>query len=158
MLGQKRLSQSRADDWAAEISLPARIPDRMPKAEVLELAKSAFAIGYQRAEVAHRESRAEYFRSRIQVGHGDRQITAFVFDAPYPFIEIYSEPGSGALTASEALTLSRWLNERALEMQPQQPVHWLRRLMRRKPTLPGHEPHAPALRKLLTRASTSQEQ
>jgi hypothetical protein len=158
MIGQNRASRTRADDWAAEISLPARIPDRMPKAEVLELAKSAFAIGYQRAEWAHRESRVEQSRSRIQVGHGDRQIAAVVFEPPYPFIEIYSEPGIGALTALEALALSRWLHERALEIQPQQPVNWLRRLMGRKPTHQGGEAYALALRSVLTRAGTPHDQ
>jgi hypothetical protein len=158
MIGQNRVSRSRADDWAAEISLPARIPDRMPKAEVLELAKSAFAIGYQRAEWAHRENRVEQSRSRIQVGHGERQVAAVVFEPPYPFIEIYSEPGIGAMTALEALALSRWLHERALEIQPQQPVNWLRRLMGRKHAPAGNEAYVLALRSVLTRAATPHDQ
>ena len=129
MIAQNRLFQSRANDWAAEISLQARIPDRMQKAEVMALAKSAFAIGYQQAELARRETRVEASRHCIRLGHGDRRITAFVFDPPYPFIEIHSEPGIGALTASEADTLSLWLRQRVLEMQPAKPRGWLRRLL-----------------------------
>lgn len=130
MSDQTRLIQSRANDWAVEISLGARIPDRMPKAEVMELAKSAFAIGYQRAEWAHQQTCVEHSRECIQLGHGPRRITAFVFDPPYPFIEIHSEPGVGALTASEAETLCRWLQERALELRPHRARRWLRWLRR----------------------------
>jgi hypothetical protein len=103
----------------------------MPKAEVMELAKSAFAIGYQRAEWDHQQTRVAHSRDRIQLGHGTRRITAFVFDPPYPFIEIHSEPGVGALTASEAQTLCTWLHERAQELQPHKSRGWLRRLLRR---------------------------
>jgi hypothetical protein len=129
-----------------EISLAARLPDRMPKSEVLELAKSAFAIGYQRGEGAHWQNRAEYSARRIQLGQGSRQITAFVFDAPYPFIEIHSEPGVGALTAAEAGIFSAWLSHRALEMQAQKSKGWLRRLLRlgRQPApVIGPEPQVP---------------
>jgi hypothetical protein len=101
----------------------------MPKSEVLELAKSAFAIGYQRAEGAYWQSHAEYSSRRVQLGQGSRQITAFVFDAPYPFIEIHSEPGVGALTAAEAGIFSAWLTQRILEMQPPKTGGWLRRLL-----------------------------
>ena len=131
MIGTHRVFQSRANDWAEEISLGARVPDRMPKSEVVELVKSAFAIGYQRGEWANRETQVAHSRRVVQVGHGARQITAFVFDPPYPFIEIHSEPGIGALTASEAGTLGTWLHERAREMQPPKPRGWLRRLLGR---------------------------
>ena len=127
MIGQQRPSQSRANDWAAEISLQARIHDRMPKEEVMALAKSAFAIGYQQAELARQETRVELSRRCVRLGQGERRITAFVFDPPYPFIEIHSEPGIGALTASEARTLSLWLRQQAAEMQPPKPRSWLQR-------------------------------
>lgn len=131
MIGRHRLFQSRANDWAAEISLGARIPDRMPKDEVVALAKSAFAIGYQQAELAHQQTSVQHSRFRIQVGHGLRQITAFVFDPPYPFIEIHSEPGVGAVTAPEAEALGTWLRDRALEMKPRKSGGRLRRLFGR---------------------------
>jgi hypothetical protein len=104
----------------------------MPKAEVIALAKSAFAIGYQQAEMARQEPRVERSRHCIHLGHGDRRITAFVFDPPYPFIEIHSEPGTGALTMSEADTLSQWLRQRVIEMQPAKPRGWLRRLLAKR--------------------------
>lgn len=137
MIGQPRQFQSRANDWAVEISLQARIHDGMPKSEVMALAKSAFAIGYQQAELARLEPRVEGTRHCIRLGHGDRRVTAFVFDPPYPFIEIHSEPGMGALTSSEAATLSLWLRQKVVEMQPPKPNGWLRRLLvRRKPSRP----------------------
>jgi hypothetical protein len=129
VIAQNRRLLSRANDWAAEISLQARVHDRMPKAEVMALAKSAFAIGYQQAELAQRQTRVERSRHCIRLGDGDRRVTAFVFDPPYPFIEIHSEPGIGALTASEADTLGLWLRQRVLEMQPPKPRGWLRRLL-----------------------------
>jgi len=132
VIGERRLSQSRANDWAAEISLRARIPDRMPKDEVVALAKSAFAIGYQQAELAHQQTTIQHSRSHIQVGHGVRRVTAFVFDAPYQFIEIYAEPGVGALTAPEAEALGAWLADRAMEMKSQKSAGWLGRIFRRK--------------------------
>jgi len=132
MIGQNRPFQSRANDWATEISLQARVHDRMPKAEVMALAKSAFAIGYQQAELARQETHVERSRQCICLGHGDRRITAYVFDPPYPFIEIHSEPGIGALTASEADTLSQWLRQQVLVMQPPKPSGWLRRLLTRR--------------------------
>jgi hypothetical protein len=99
----------------------------MPKDEIMALAKSAFAIGYQQAELANRQSRVEQSRHCIHLGHGERRITAFMFDPPYPFIEIHSEPGMGALTASEADTLCLWLRQRVLQMRPPKPRGWLRR-------------------------------
>jgi hypothetical protein len=131
MIGEQRPFQARANDWAAEISLGARIPDRMPKDEVVALAKSAFAIGYQQAELAHQQTLVKHSRCRIQVGHGLRQITAFVFDPPYPFIEVHSEPGVGAITAPEAETLGTWLRDRAVEMKPPKSGGWLRKLLGR---------------------------
>jgi hypothetical protein len=125
--GQNRLFQLRANDWAAEISLETRISDGMPKAEVLALAKSAFAVGYQRAELVHQATRVEHSRRCIRLGHGDRLITAFMFESPYPFIEIHSEPGIGALTVSEAATFSRWLHQLVSETQPRKPGSWFRR-------------------------------
>lgn len=137
MIGQQRQFHTRAHDWAVEISLQARIHDKMPKSEVMALAKSAFAIGYQQAELARQEPRVEGTRHCIRLGHGERKVTAFVFDPPYPFIEIHSEPGMGALTRSEAATLSLWLRHKVVEMQPPKPSSWLRRLLvRRKPSLP----------------------
>jgi hypothetical protein len=138
--GQNRPFQSRANDWAAEISLQARIHDRMPKAEVMALAKSAFAIGYQQGELARQEARVEHSRHCIRLGHGDRRITALVFDPPYPFIEIHSEPGIGALTTAEADSLSLWLRQRVSEMRSQKPRGWFRRLLR-KP----ERSHAPVI-------------
>jgi hypothetical protein len=137
VIAQNRPFQSRANDWATEISLQARVHDRMPKAEIMALAKSAFAIGYQQAELARQQARVELSRHCISLGHGERRITAFVFDPPYPFIEIHSEPGIGALTASEADTLALWLRQRVLEMRPPKPRGWLRRLLKK----PG-PPHA----------------
>jgi hypothetical protein len=104
----------------------------MPKSEVMALAKSAFAIGFQQAELARQEPHVERSRHCIHLGHGDRRITAFVFDPPYPFIEIHSEPGVGALTTSEADTLGLWLRQRVVEMQPPKPRGWLRRLLARR--------------------------
>jgi hypothetical protein len=132
VIREQRPIQSKAEDWATEISLAARIPDRMPKSEVLELAKSAFAIGYQRAELAQHETRVERNRDRIQLGSGARRVTAFVFEPPYPFIEVYSEPGLGALTAWEAVAFAAWLRERAVDMKPPKPKGWLRRLVTRR--------------------------
>lgn len=132
MIGQHRPFQSRANDWAAEISLQARVHDKMPKDEVMALAKSAFAIGYQQAELAHRRTRVEHSRDCIRLGEGDRRITAFVFDPPYPFVEIHSEPGIGALTAAEADTLALWLRQRVSEMRPPKPNGWLRRLLKKR--------------------------
>jgi hypothetical protein len=132
MIAESRLSQSRANDWAAEISLGARIPDRMPKDEVVALAKSAFSIGYQQAELAHQQTTIHQSRRHIKLGHGTRRISAFVFEAPYQFIEVYAEPGVGALTASEAEALGAWLRDRALEMKPPKSGGWLRRLLGRK--------------------------
>jgi hypothetical protein len=96
------------------------------------LAKSAFAIGYQQAELAHQQTTIQHSRSHIQVGHGVRRVTAFVFDAPYQFIEIYAEPGVGALTAPEAEALGAWLADRAMEMKSQKSAGWLGRIFRRK--------------------------
>jgi hypothetical protein len=132
VIGERRVPQSRADDWAAEISLGARIPDRMPKDEAVALAKSAFAIGYQQAELAHQQTAIHHSRCHIKVGHGTRRISAFVFEAPYQFIEVYAEPGVGAVTASEAEALGTWLRERAREMEPRKSSGWLRRLIARK--------------------------
>jgi hypothetical protein len=132
VIGERRVPQSRADDWAAEISLGARIPDRMPKDEAVALAKSAFAIGYQQAELAHQQTTIYRSRCHIKVGHGTRRISAFVFEAPYEFIEVYAEPGVGAVTASEAEALGTWLRERAREMEPRKPGGWLWRLIARK--------------------------
>jgi hypothetical protein len=126
VIGQNRLFQSRANDWAAEISLETRIYDGMPKAEVLALAKSAFAIGYQRAELVHQATRIEHSRRCIRLGHGERRITAFMFDPPNPFVEIHSEPGIGALTVSEAEAFSRWLHQLVSEMQPRKSRRALR--------------------------------
>jgi hypothetical protein len=137
VIGQNRPLQSKANDWAAEISLQARVHDRMPKDEVMALAKSAFAIGYQQAELAHRQTRVEHSRHCIRLGHGDRRITAFLFDPPYPFIEIHSEPGIGALTASEADALGLWLRQRVSEMRPAKPRGWLRRLLMKRNRSPA---------------------
>jgi hypothetical protein len=136
VIWQNRPLQSRANDWAAEISLQARVHDRMPKEEVMALAKSAFAVGYQQAELANRQTRVEHSRHCIRLGDGDRQITAFVFDPPYPFIEIHSEPGIGALTAAEADTLGLWLRQRVVELRPPKPGSWFRRWLRKRDRSP----------------------
>ena len=122
---------TRAELWAVEIALRARVADRMTKAEIIDLAKAAFSAGYREAEAGWQGTRIACSRERISLGEGNRRIEAFVFEYPYRLIEMHSEPGAGALTPLEAKALSEWLAQRAREIEPAPRRHGsLRRLLR----------------------------
>jgi len=118
-----RLYGSRQAIWM-EVDRGAGLPDRLWAEPI-----PAFSA----SQTEGPESNVEYFDHRIQLGDGKRQVNAYVFDPPHKLIEIHAELGYSALTADEAEALSRWLHERAMEIQPPKPGGLFSRL----PT-PGH--------------------
>ena len=130
-MAKDKLFDSRANIWASQVDLVARLPDRLTKAEATELAMAAFDAGYKRGHLGYLETSIDHSRYRIGLGEGNRQINAYVFDPPHKLIEVHAEQGVGGLTPEEARTLGQWLNQRADEIEPPKRRNWFHRLLGR---------------------------
>jgi hypothetical protein len=116
-----RLYGSRRAIWL-EADRGAGLPDRLTTSETLWPPMPT--------QSGSLEPNVELFRGRIQLGNGERRVSAYLFDHPNDMIEIHAEHGCGAMTITEGKALSEWLHQKVVERSPK-PAGWFRRLLQR---------------------------
>jgi hypothetical protein len=117
-----RVHGSRRPVWL-ETEREAGRPDRLTEANAPPAAPS-----YRAPPI---ESSVELFEGRIQLGDGDRRVSAYLLE-PHGLIEIHAEHGCGGLTIDECEALSKWLYQCVVERQPPKSTGWFLRVLRLK--------------------------